>query len=247
MAFRRLFAKEFRSIVPLFGFFYLAVVLLHAFLFYKRNSWDNEVIFVLSLVIPFVVSGLIAVGTGYNQLHAEWKTNSIYLLLSLPVQGWKVLTAKLAAVLSLLVLTVVGIGLSFSVILLRVKWNVIMGDNDFWEIFPTLFNMSFHAFWMYLLTVAFLIVLIQFAFLTSQLVVRLKWLVVAVSFLAAAYFVLRVSPWLSSLLLWLPDIKLGSEDAGIEYMHSGAFVAIVLLGAGMTWLSGLIYDREVEV
>ena len=137
MAIQKLFLKEMKSVLPLFGVYALAVVLLHFFTLYKSSVWDNDSIFVVSIVLPFIFAGVLTVGAGYYQLHVEWKTNSIYLLLSLPIRGWKVLSTKLAAVLVLFILTMLWIGISFSLILLRTHLTELLENGNLKEMFPS--------------------------------------------------------------------------------------------------------------
>lgn len=248
MGLRNLFVKELRSVFPLYGIFAAAVVLLDFFILYKRASLDNEIIFALSLFLPFLLASTIAIGTGYNQLHVEWKTNSIYLLLSLPIRGWKVLAVKLAAVLSLLIVTLLWIVISFALILLRVNWGELFEIGDFLAALPTLLNMTINSFWLYVLMVMLLLVVIQFTFLCGQLVTKLKWLVMVGAFLGTLWLVLRISPLLSNLLLWwTPEIFFGGKDADVVYLHSGPFIVLLLISIGLMGLNGLIFEKEVEV
>lgn len=246
MALRNLFVKELRSIFPLYGIFAAAVVLLHFFILYKRDSLDNDVVLVISLFLPFLLVSIIAIGTGYYQLHVEWKTNSIYLLLSLPIRGWKVLTIKLAAVLSLLLVTLLWTGVSFALILYRAKRGEFNAREDISELFPILLNVTINSFWLYVLIVGLLLVVIQFTFLCGQLVTKLKWLVMFGAFLGTLWLVLRISPLLSNLLVWTPEILFGGAT-DVIYLHSGPFIVLLLIGIGLMALNGLIFEKEVEV
>ncbi|MCA0756298.1 hypothetical protein KP806_14685 [Paenibacillus sp. N4] len=247
MGFRNLFGKEIRSMLPLYGVFAVVMVALDFFILYKSKTWANDVEMVLSLMIPFIFAGVLAVGTGYYQLQSEWKTNSIYLLLSLPIRGWKVLTAKLAAVLCLFLGTLLWIAACFSVILLRSKWGELMEAAEPSQWLPGLLNTAANSLWMYVLVVLFLTAVSQFAFLCGQLVAKLKWLVVLSAFLGAVWLVIRVTPLLSQLLEWTPDIFFGGLDLDAAYLHSGPFIVLLLLSIGLIWLNGYIFEKEVEV
>lgn len=246
MGLRNLFVKELRSIFPLYVIFAAVVVLLDFFILYKRASLDNDVVFAITLFLPFFLASAIAIGMGYHQLHVEWKTNSIYLLLSLPIRGWKVLTVKLAAVLSLLIATLLWIVISFALILLRVNWGELFGSGDFPALLPSLLNITFNSFWLYVLMVMLLLVVIQFTFLCGQLVTKFKWLVMVAAFLGMLWLVLRISPLLSNLLIWTPEIFIGGKD-GAVYLHSGPFIVLLLMSIGLMGLNGLIFEKEVEV
>ncbi|MBD2870331.1 hypothetical protein [Paenibacillus arenilitoris] len=248
MGFRKLFAKELRSVLPLAVVFAVAIVLLHFFVLYKSPVWDDDFIMVMSLFLPFLLTAVLAVGAGYYQLHIEWKTNSIYLLLALPIRGWKVMTAKLAAVLTMFVCSVLWIAISFALILLRSKWDEVSAAEDMTELVPAMLNLALHTFWMYALAVLFLLAVVQFAFLCGQLVARFKGVVVLAAFLGALWLVLRVTPLLSQLLGWMPDIFYGgASDADAEFLHAGPFVVLFLISIGFIWLSGYIFEKEVEV
>lgn len=247
MGFRRLFLKEVRSFLPVYGIFAVAVAVLHLFIMLRGLGWQDGTILGLSLLLPFLFLSAIAVGTGFYQLFAEWRTNSIYLLLSLPLRGWKVMTAKLSAVLALLYLTLLANGISFAVFLFGAMNKQTELPDDIPEVLPDVLNTLFNLCWMYALTVIFLIALVQFAFLCGQLVAKFKWLVVIGAFFAALYLVLRIGPPVSKLLEWLPEIYFGGENAGVVYLNAGPFLILALLSAGFIWLSGYIFEKEVEV
>jgi hypothetical protein len=247
MAFRRLFNKEARSLFPLYAVFLAAVILLHFFILYKSSKWDNDAFVVLSIVFPGLFAAFIAAGAGYYQLQSEWKTNSIYLLMSLPVRGWRILLAKLAANMVLLIGTTVGMVASFVLILLRDKWTEWRAAGDIPPALPTLLNVIFQFFWMSALALFFILVLVQFAYLCGQLVSKLKWVVVVAAFLGVLWLALRISPLIAGLLQWMPDIYFGGEDGDVVYLHAGPFVALFLMGAGLAWLNGVLFEKVVEV
>lgn len=247
MTLGNLFRKEFKSILPLYGVYAVLVGLCHLLLLYKRASLDNDSIFVISLVIPVVFLGLISVGIGYYQLQVEWKTNSIYLLLSLPVRGWMILTTKLAAVLSLITLSLLWIGISFIVILFRAKWGDLIGSIDMKELFPSLLNITLNSFWLYILAASLLIIITQITFLLGQLVPRLNWLVRFATFIGIIWLVLRLSPIVSNWLFWTPDFVFGGKELDVEYLHSGPFIVLLVSSIGLLTLGGYILEKEVEV
>lgn len=247
MAFRRLFNKETRSLLPLYAVFLVAVILLHLFILYKSRTWDDDAFVVLAVVLPGLFAAAIAVGAGYYQLHSEWRTNSIYLLMSLPVRGWRVLLAKLTANMVLLMGTIVGMAASFILILLRDKWPEWRATDEVPPIAPTLLNVTFQFIWMSALALFFLLVLVQFAYLCGQMVSRLRWVVVTAAFLGMLWLALRMSPFIADLLQWMPDIAFGGEDTDVIYLHSGPFLALFLMSAGLAWLNGMLYEKVVEV
>ncbi|SFT23801.1 hypothetical protein [Paenibacillus sp. BC26] len=247
MAFRNLFRKELKSVWPLYGVFSAAVLLMDFFLLFKRNQWDPSILTMLSLLLPYIFIATITIGVGYYQLHAEWRSNSIYLLLSLPVRGWKVLAAKLAAMITLLIGVMLWIGASFSLTLLIAEWDKWRTDYDILRFSPELANLLLHSFWLYVSITIFAVVVVQFAFLCGQLVARLKWLVVLIAFVTALWVTLRVSPFLSVLLSWTPDIRIGGAGQDAAFLQSGPFIVLALIIVGLTWLNGYIFEREVEV
>jgi hypothetical protein len=153
---------------------------------------------------------------------------------------------KLAAVLSLLIITLIWIGASFFLVLLRVKWDEFRAKEDF-SLSPTMLNITGNSLWMYGLAVIFLLVLVQFTFLCGQLVAKFKWLVMFCAFFGGLWLVLRISPLLSNLLQWTPDILFGGRDADVVYFHSGPFIVLLLISMGLVALSGYILEKEVEV
>ncbi|MFD2615318.1 hypothetical protein [Paenibacillus gansuensis] len=247
MGFSNLWKKEIRSLAPLYGVFCAVVLLLHLILLYKRAYLDEEVLIVVSLFMPFLFVSAMAIGTGYYQLHTEWRTNSIYLLLSLPIRGWKVLTAKLAAVFALLLASSLWIGVSFALVLLKVAWEEVIGPEELPPLFPSLFNIALNTFWIYCLVTLFLLLLVQFTFLCGQLTAKFKWLVMTCACFGTLWLVLRISPVLSDLLLWAPELIYGGNDTEVIYLHPGPFAVLLLISAGLLALNGYIFEKEVEV
>lgn len=246
MGFRNIWVKELRANGPLYGVYAIAVLLVHVLLLYKRESLHGDALFVLSLLLPFLSVSAMAVGTGYYQLHTEWRTNSIYLLLSLPIRGWKVLTAKLAAVITLLFFSLLWTAASFSAFLLR----LILAETEGFEwseFLSAVGEVAFHSFWMYFLTVLFVLALTQFTFLCGQLVAKFKWVVMICAFFGGLWLYFRISPVLTGLLQWMPDIRLNAGDADTAYLHSGSFLVLLAVCAGLTALNGYIFEKEVEV
>ena len=157
------------------------------------------------------------------------------------------LTAKLAAVISLLLITCLCIVTSFSIILLPTQLDDLRVNVDVAEGLPTLLNITLNGFWMCLLGTIFMLIVTQFAFLAGQLVAKLKWLVMFSAFLGTIWIVLRLTPPLSNLLHWTPDIYVGGRDSDVLFLHSGSFIILLLVSAGILWLSGYIFEKEVEV
>ncbi|MDF2722476.1 MAG: hypothetical protein K0Q59_2151 [Paenibacillus sp.] len=243
MPFRNLLVKEVKGIFPLFAVFALLVVVIDLLVMAKSIYVKKETIVIITTLTPFLFISFIALGVGYYQLFTEWRTNSIYLLLSLPMRGWKLLTAKLVALLGLLLLTLLWIALSFCLIILRTVWSDVDADN----IVPMLLNLGMYAFVIYVLLVVFVLSALQFAFLCGQFVSRLRWLVVLGVFFAVMWLYARVSPVISGWLLWLPDFNLGSLETDMVYLHSGPYVVMLLAIVGLVGLSGYLFEKEVEV
>lgn len=247
MAFRRLFLKEFKSAMPIYVFFSAAVLVLHLFALYKSDDWEDGAIQGISVILPYSLACVLAVGTVYYQLRSEWKANTVYLLLSLPVRGWKVMTAKLAAAIGWLILACMWIAVSFSLLLLLTNWSRWQASETLPEAWPSLLNLAGNVIWIYLIFASFGLITVQFAFLCGQLVSKFRWLVEGCAFIAILWLVLRVSPMLSGLLQWMPSIVFGGDELQTVYLNSGSFVGLLLISVALTWLNGYIFEREVEV
>ncbi|MCM3747884.1 hypothetical protein M3223_11025 [Paenibacillus pasadenensis] len=245
MGFGQLFKKEWKSIFPLYAVFCAVVTAYHLFTLYRGAGWEEDFIFVSTFIIPAVIVGLLTVGMGYYQLQTEWKTNSIYLLLSLPIRGWKIMSAKLLASLLPLLVSMSWITASFAVVVLRGRWDTM---HDFFPpLLPFLLNVALNSLWMYLFTVVFLAVLLQFSFLCGQLAARFQRTFACLAFIGGLWLVIRISPPLSGLLAGIPGIAFGSDDTDLLYLHSGPFLVLLLLCAGLVWLNGYLFEKEVEV
>jgi len=233
-------------LIPPYAVFAAAVVALHLFVRYKSATWDEDAILIVSFVLPLVLAGCLTAGLGYYQLHTEWRTNAVYLLLSLPVRGWKVLTAKLAAVMSLFLLSLLWLGASFGLVLLGLRWEMLSVTAELSEMLPVMLNYAVNSTLLYGLVMLLVLSILQFAFLCGQLAARLRWLVVIAAFFGIVWLVFRISPVLSALLAWTPDVFFGG---GIEaaYLYSGPLLVLLLISAGIVWLSGYLLEKEVEV
>lgn len=247
MGFRKLYLKECRSILPLYSVMAVLILIWHFFVWYKSTSWNTEVVMVTSLALPWILLTTISIGLSYYQLHTEWKSNAIYFLMSLPIRGWKVICAKLAASYSLMITALLWTGCSFALILLRTRLDELKSQSMLSDALPTLLNMAFNSFWMYSLYVLFLLAAVQFAYLCGELVAKLKWLVVLAALVGMLWLSLRATSWLSQPLQWTPDIRFGGSSSEIIYLNSGPFVVLTLMLGGLIWLNGYLFEKEVEV
>ncbi|WP_438445031.1 hypothetical protein [Gorillibacterium sp. sgz5001074] len=247
MGFRNLWMKELRGVLPIYAVYAVAVVILNAIIFYKIDIMQDDTIFVLSLLLPFMLVSALTVGLAYYQLHIEWKTNTVYLLFSLPMRGWKILTAKLSALLLFLIAALLWTGVCFSPLLFKVDWVHIRFDEEFREMLPELLRVMLNCAWIFLLAVIFLLVLIQFTFLCGQLAAKLKWVFMLCAFFGMLWLVMRISPLLTGLLGWLPGIPMEGDEWNQVFLQSGAFLVMAFLCAGLTVLNGYLIEKEVEV
>lgn len=247
MAFRKLLRKEIRSIFPLYGVVALAIVLLHAFAWYKSSAIQSDGILVVTVLLPFFFAAVITLGAAYYQLHTEWRTNSIYLLLTFPIRGWKVLTAKMTALLVLLILLMIWICGSFAIFILKTHWQEWNAAEGIQEMVPTMIVALLHMMWLGLLFTILLILLIQFTFLCGQLVPKFRWVVRFIAWVGIMWLVIRISPIVSKLLGWLPDIKVGGPEMEAVFFHPGPFIVLVILTIGLLTLNGWLFEKEVEV
>ncbi|MCD1258005.1 ABC transporter permease subunit [Paenibacillus athensensis] len=248
MAFRNLFRKEIKSVLPVYGIYALAVMLLHMVVGYKQSSMDEDTVMVVSVLLPYLIVSLIAIGSAFYQLYFEWRTNSVYLLLSLPVRGWKVLAAKLTASLAMLLAAIAWTSLCLVLLLMQSNWLKLAANGDGEGLgWTTLLNVGVNILWMYVLVVVFMMLIMQFTFLCGQLVSKFKWPVMVCACFGTLWLVIRVTPLLANLLQWTPDIVFGSGQDEVVYLHSGPFIVLLVLCVALLLVNGRIFEKEVEV
>lgn len=210
---------------------------------------------------PYGALGLLMIGPAFlipiwllwqsfQTLRTEWREDTIYTLLTLPVSGWKILLAKLCAVsleyTSLVIVSLAGFLLLFSFVLTEILQAV-----------PSLGWLAWNGFLIYLVSLSFLIgvvIFIQLSFIIGKMVGRFQTIISLWVLFLASWFVTTINRMLIPLLRWLPPLSLHKimrldrleRDIVLEWHYSlqiGGWVAIILLFI----LAGYLLENYTEI
>ncbi len=245
---RQLFWKEFREIRS-----YLVLSNLIAFLLVLYLSFDRrippEFAFPFSftmLVLPMVRAPVHAVTTWKR----EWDQHHDLLLLSLPVRGWWLVTAKLCA--ALLETATLTVTIVVSVLLVG-RTELVQPIYDFTGPGLMLYWTLLVVVLPWTLGTAVVHILGQLAALVSRIVPLFSSLVGVCTFAIGLWGIIRVGGLLAPLLRWLPALPLYSisVSGGIGYeqwlrVQMAPLAGALLALAGLFWLAGWLVEREIE-
>ena len=245
--------KELNGIRMITMMFAVLVVLWQLFLLTRVGVWPQDNLPLLAAAPFFLIPVGVIIGMLY-MFHMEWSTNTIYLLLSLPVRGWKVLMSKLLAALGIFVTLNLVTTISFWLTFGRDFFDDLV---RFQEGVPTewLAALAIKFICGYLLTMVVTIIMYQFAYLASRLVNRFNGLLLTVTLLVQIWLFVRVGGGLAPLFEWVPDFTLrgwyhmGNDVVRVsnQVINSAPLVVIFLLTCLVFTLSSWIYEREIEV
>jgi hypothetical protein len=181
----------------------------------------------LAALMPFVAS--------FKLLKREWSSNTIYLLMSLPVSGTMVLGSKLTALLTQYVIGTLAAGATGYFLLTRVAPEVkalILNQPELITRIYILFVFSF-------LLLALLVAVSFLSQLVGRLIPRLAALTTAVMFLALLYLLGHVGNSFSQIIL----------SYGTALTMSLYWTGLVMLALIIIIMAGAIYlyDHRVEI
>lgn len=232
-----------------------ALVVWTLFLLSRSGLWSSELIVALYWA-PSGFLPLWALWTSVQLYRQEWRENTSYLMLSLPVRAWKITSVKLAV----LAAGIVG----FSLLLLAGAWLVAarsgflaeLAETDLFAVVPREWVVKMLLL-LYALMVAGFVVMglvAQFAYVFSRLFSRFRGLMMVWTWILLFWLMGRVGDIGGRLLAWMPDFHLRSLDAtgGVLEFHlltieSGPFWALVLFTAGLYALLNIVLERAIEV
>ncbi|HPT83868.1 MAG TPA: hypothetical protein PLM25_08250 [Limnochordia bacterium] len=214
-----------------------------------QGAWHPQVS-VLGVAVPLTFFPLWLIWRSFQTLRAEWREDTVYTLLVLPVPGWQVLLAKLAGLLVeysvLFAATVGGTFLFFGGLM-----------DELWEVIPGPWWLAWNALWVYVtgaFVLATLAIHVQLAFVVSKMVGRLQGLVALWVLFLSTWLTDRAALLLEPLFRWLPTIRLHEFlqltrfDEGIilEWQPAGQ-IGAAFATVGLLFLTGLLFERFLEI
>ncbi|HEX7713464.1 MAG TPA: ABC transporter permease subunit [Bacillota bacterium] len=230
--FTKIFEKEIKSLFVPAVFVIGLIGCWDLFLGTRIRVWPGQFIGILAF-LPGMIPAIWLLAMGFQSLHAEWNSNSIYLLLSLPVRGWKVTGAKLVAdlVSSIIIglVSLAGLGILLTLMGTKLLLHVSAGIIVFMAC-ATLFFM------------ALVIAISQFSFITGHLVPKFRGAFSLVTFFLCLGVYFKLTAWLLPLLNWLPSLEVGR--AGLPT----GFLLLELIFFGIFFTAGsLLFEKRVEL
>jgi hypothetical protein len=177
---KKLIFKEIKGFMlfPV-GLIFILIALWDFFLRLHIGVWQNQDILglaTLQLAIPFIWS----IAMAFYTLYSEWNTNTVYLLLSLPIKGITLIGAKLTAIISGLFSIYI-----FGIICYLINFRALLSNPISQELIWCVGVNS-------LLFLAVLIVICQFSFLIGRIVPKYCGLFTGIIFLAVLWLMDKI-------------------------------------------------------
>lgn len=245
--FSALYRKELRELAIDIVIVTVLAVLVNVYLFFKLNHGPYVHLLIVPNLMLLGLAGLLPFISSFKLISREWKSNTIYMLLSLPVKGTAVLGAKAAALLTQYVAGTMAVAVSSVLVSLALAGPEIGAAIRQLYIHPeiNLNQLLGTGMLCYILSMAGLVYLVSISF-GSQMVGKLvrshSGLVTLVVFIVLLYVVQYLgallaypfSPYFSLLLA-------GSVDCG-GLQQVTALVHRILINCQQLHLSGLSLD-----
>lgn len=214
------------------------IIVGNLFLFYKaETTWEPQIAMGLSgaflSFIPFTIFF-----KAFNIISSEWKENTVYMMMSLPVNGNMIFLSKLLALLTqLLILVLVAIPFTGTFIFrygfsIRDLSQVLqLMDGEMISAMLQVFTLLFTGFTLSL-------VIVFFSTLVGRMFKKFSGVISFVVFLAAHYFIGKITNLLS----------IGEE---IQLVSTGDFIisqgSVLILTIIVFLCTTALYDRKIEL
>lgn len=252
--FKKLYIKEMQEIKQEL----LAIIVFALAINVASFIWPESPVVILPLMLVIMASGVVPIISSVRSLAKEWNNNTIYLLMSLPVKGIMVFSAKLLALF-----TEFLIGTSGVILITATNFMIKISVHDWtiWSQFSAQFNeISPHLsllikvfLGLYALILTLFIYLVSIVFL-SQTIARIKGkymkIVSYISFATLIYVGSKISNWVLSNLPWIQQlnyITLEQVSTNLTLTFLSTIAVLVILSALMLTGAGTIYDKKLEL
>lgn len=250
--FWHLYKKELREGAPFAIVLGILILGLLIFLTTTRARWGREVGIFLSFA-PLGLLPFYALFQGFTAFRGEWKEDTVFTILSLPVPGWFFcLTKWLASMTYFTVLTVLNI-----VLIGLFNWSFV--GEAFANIpslvgFLTIVKLVTLMYLAYWLCSGISYIIGQFSFLTSRLVNKGKAILSGLTALTSCWIIFRVGGLFTRLFAWLPEMHVGIWNYQNGFYRTdfvaldlAPWLALVLVAAGLLFLGAWLLERILEV
>ncbi len=252
MNFWQLWKKDLNGFVWNSAFFMALFILLVDLVFGRRKNvlWVPDDIHKLHLIhdwespfgipgTPVIVLTLWGIGMAVYTLQKEWSSKAIFLLKSLPIKGYQVLGAKLAGIVSGVLMV---IPLSLGIYLLT--WHERLACFKMPMLTAVYFG--FVIILCLLTIIIYFATIVQFAFLIGQLVHRFRFVISVTALLFVLKFLDIIGMIWIPLLKRIPDLVIRFNTMHIKidvWFFLGSLLATIALFFVNCWL----YEQKVEL
>jgi ABC-type transport system involved in multi-copper enzyme maturation permease subunit len=203
-AYWKLLRKEFEGSKMIVSILLASVILWDIFLYSRLGKSNDQVIFVLS-VLPFGIIPLWALLDGFLTFRREWQGNHMYLLLSLPVKGWHLTTAKFITTAMEMFVYVLVTGAGTFLVNRRVIATIL-------ESLPDIYPMRYlvwagvQIFFVCLLGILSLLCISQFSYIVGRMFERFGGLISVWTFVLSLWLLLQFTWRTMNRFNWVPDM-----------------------------------------
>ncbi|NMB19980.1 MAG: hypothetical protein GX979_03880 [Firmicutes bacterium] len=249
--FLQLLKKDLQASLLPVGFLSGITIILFGIVRLKMASsaWPMEASLAV-IAIPLVFLPLWLLWQSFQTLRSEWREDTVYTLLVLPVPGWYVMTAKLLTIwieyTVLLAVIIIGT-LTFFTPLVRFGMQVVPGISWVLRNGILLYLGSLCA-------LASVVIFVQLAFVVSKMVGRLQGLVALWTLILSGWLVDRLGVLLEPAFRWLPSLPL-HKLFRLEELEQGVVAEWNLAPEIGSWigvlavlvLTSYLFEHYVEV
>lgn len=202
--------REVRQAAPAAAAFLLGIILWEAFLRSRVGVWGGPRSILPLALLPLGVLPLWALWRMVHGLRQDYATPHAHLLLSLPVPGWQLASAKLFVVWMELTLYALVIGAACVFLARGASFDELSGLP------PALMHATERALsrsglstvLIGFFSIPVLLTLVQLAWVVGRLFPRGRGLITILAFLSGGWLLLRAAALAPTVLGWLPHVPL---------------------------------------
>lgn len=246
-----LYGKEMRELLPEMSVV-LGLVILITGIYYLKPGDYPELIVLLYIMLAGLVVFLPFISSG--RLSREWSSNTIYLMMSLPVKGGMILGTKFLALLSqYLINSIVLILAGMLLVFPHLRMLDAAELNQLNELLTSGIAPMLLAYLLSIAGLSYTISLSFFSQLAGKLVSRFSKVFTVIVFIGTFWLVGRLVNLLATPIWPKMGIDLAGPIRAAEYMEMlNKFLALnslILLAAALLLLilSSIVYNRRVEL
>ncbi|QUH26524.1 ABC-2 transporter permease [Serpentinicella alkaliphila] len=222
------------------------IALGNLFLYYKaQTSWPLEVSLGFSWVLLMFIPLSIFI-RAFSSISSEWKENTVYLMMSLPVSGMLVLLSKLLSLITRLILLLIVATPFTAILFFRLPMLRMMDLN----INAQFVKIAFMYATLIILGYIMYLIIAIFSVHIGKIVKKFSGVVTFLAFIVTNYVVSKI---LEISFNALSNGVVRVEQPGIQINHISSFefltasTVILLISCVIFYITSVIYERKVEL